>query len=194
MLEVTRPERGWLRTRNHLELSEDRMNSATAVLLGEQDASVRDDRVFPLTRLVGAIIAPILFVAFVILYGFPDRTEQLFAWTIQPEMTPLVMGAGYGTGVYFFVRVATVREWHRVAPVFLGIGVFTWFMAAATFLHWENFNHSHSTFFAWTLLYVISPVLVPGIWVINRRTDPREQIGDSLEMPQALRLSRSEPP
>lgn len=163
------------------------MNRGIAVLLGEQAMSVRDDRVFPLTRLVGAIIAPILLVAFVILYGLPGRTEQLFAWTIMPEMTPLVMGAGYGTGVYFFYRVVTIEEWHRVAPVFPGIAVFTWFMAAATVLHWENFNHNHVTFYFWIFLYIVSPVLVPGIWVINRRADPWERIETTLETPRSLR-------
>lgn len=146
----------------------------------------RNDRVLPLTRLVGAIIAPILLGALIILYGFPGQTERLFAWTINPELTPLIMGAGYGTGVYFFYRVVTIGEWHRVAAVFPGIAAFTWFMAGATFLHWENFNHDHVTFYAWTFLYIVSPVLVPGIWLLNRRTDPRT--GSGLEMPGALRL------
>ena len=145
----------------------------------------RDDRVLPITRAIGAIIAPILFGALVILYGFPARTDQLFAWTINPELTPLIMGAGYGTGVYFFYRVVTVEHWHRVAPVFPGIAVFTWFMAAATFLHWENFNHDHVTFYAWTFLYIVSPVLVPGLWLLNRRTDPGRATGTT--MPWLLR-------
>ena len=148
----------------------------------------RTDRVLPITRLVGAIIAPILLAAFGILYGFPGRTEQLFAWTISPELTPIFMGAGYGTGVYFFYRVVTVEEWHRVAPVFPGIAVFTWFMAAATFLHWGNFNHDHATFYAWTFLYVVSPVLVPGIWLLNRRTDPGASGEMRSEIPGSLRL------
>ena len=156
-------------------------------IIGSRTDGTRDDRILPITRLVGGIIAPVLLVAFVILYGLPHRTEQLFAWTINPEMTPLIMGAGYGTGVYFFYRVVTIDEWHRVAPVFPGIAVFTWFMAAATLLHWENFNHTHVTFYAWTFLYVVSPVVVPGIWLLNRRTDPRTREHESLEMPRLLR-------
>ena len=163
------------------------MNKGIAVALGEQPLSVRDDRILPLTRLIGAIIAPILFVAFVILYGFPGRTEQLFAWTIVPELTTLIMGAGYGTGVYFFYRVVTVREWHQVGLIFPGIAVFTWFMAAATALHWANFNHGHVTFVFWLVLYVISPVVVPGIWLLNRRTDPLKRIEDALETPRLIR-------
>lgn len=148
----------------------------------------RTDRVLPITRLVGAIIAPVLLVAFAVLYGFPAHTEQLFAWTIAPELTPIFMGAGYGTGVYFFYRVVTVNEWHRVAAVFPGIAVFTWFMAGATFLHWENFNHDHLAFYAWTVLYIVSPVLVPGIWLLNRRLDPGHRGSTGFEIPRILRL------
>jgi hypothetical protein len=139
---------------------------------GGADAPVRDDRVLPVTRWVARFIVPFLAAAFLVLYGVPDRTTEFFAWTIRPAMTPILMGAGYGAGVYFFSRVSTVDEWHRVAPVFLGIATFTWFMAVATVLHWESFNHAHHTFALWVFLYAVTPVLVPAVWAYNRRTDP----------------------
>ncbi|WP_341472111.1 hypothetical protein [Candidatus Chlorohelix allophototropha] len=37
---------------------------------------------------------PFLLVAFVLLYLFPNDTDTLFAWTIKPTMTPLIM-VGY---------------------------------------------------------------------------------------------------
>lgn len=163
------------------------MTRIQRLAVGSESISVQDDRVLPVTRWVGAIIAPILLGAFVILWGFPDRTTELFAWTIRPDVTPLVMGAGYGTGVYFFYRVVTIDEWHRVAHVFPGIAVFTWFMGAATFLHWENFNHDHVTFWLWAFLYVVSPVIVPGIWLLNRRTDPVEPGEIGRVVPQPVR-------
>ena len=89
----------------------------------------------------GYVIAPVLFLAFVTLYGAPGSTGLYFAWEISPELTPLLMGAGYGAGVYFFCRVVTVGEWHRVHLLFPGIAVFTLAMLIATVLHWEAFNH-----------------------------------------------------
>lgn len=133
----------------------------------------KDNQILPVTRWLGRILVPALAVASVILFGFPDQTTRLFAWTIRPDMTPLVMGAGYGVGAYFFYRVATLPNWHEVALVFPGIAGFTWFMLFATLLHWENFNHSHVTFWIWTFLYVVAPFLVPAIWILNNRTDPR---------------------
>lgn len=147
----------------------------------------KDDHILPITRWVARLIIPFLAAAFVVLYGLPDRTTEFFAWTIRPEMTPIIMGAGYGAGVYFFYRVSTVDEWHRVAPVFLGIATFTWFMAIATVLHWENFNHSHHTFFLWVVLYAITPLLIPAIWALNRRTDPGEPTS-GVRLPRAVRL------
>ena len=118
----------------------------------------------------------------------PDRTTQFFAWTIQPEMTPTLMGAGYGVGAYFFYRVATINEWHRVAAIFPGIATFTWFMAIATVLHWGNFNHEHSTFVIWVVLYAITPVLIPVIWWLNRRTDPGAPEDGAVRIPRVVRL------
>lgn len=147
----------------------------------------KDDRVLPVTRWLGRVIIPILAVAFVILFGLPDRTEELFAWTIQPNMTPIFMGAGYGTGAYFFYRVATVDKFHRVGHVFPGITGFVWFMGIATYLHWGNFNHEHVSFYAWAFLYVVSPVLVPAVWYLNRRTDPKELGPDIVRIPRRIR-------
>ena len=155
---------------------------------GASNGTVRDDRVLLTTRWVARVIVPFLAAAFVVLYGVPARTTQFFAWTIRPEMTPILMGAGYGAGVYFFYRVATVEEWHSVAPVFLGITVFTWAMAIATVLHWSNFNHSHHTFFLWVVLYAITPILVPAVWLLNRRTVPRDAPPGGRRLPRTVRL------
>lgn len=157
-----------------------------AGLDGDVQPSVRNDRILSVTRWVGRILVPALVVAALILYWFPDRTTELFAWTIRPTMTPILMGAGYGTGAYFFYRVATGDQWHRVAPVFPGIAVFTWFMALATVLHWENFNHDHVTFAIWVFLYAVAPVLVPAVWFVNRRTDPRRSVDAGARTPRAV--------
>jgi hypothetical protein len=156
--------------------------------LGESTVTERDDRVYPVTRWIARGIIPFLAAAFLVLWVVPDRTTELFAWTIRPEMTPVVMGAGYGAGVYFFYRVSTGTEWHRVAPVFLGITAFTWAMAVATVLHWGRFNHDHHTFVLWVVLYAVTPVLVPGVWAFNRRTDPGRAATGGPSLPPIVRI------
>lgn len=157
------------------------------LLGGRETAVIGDDRILPVTRWVARLIVPFLAAAFLVLYGVPDRTTEFFAWTIRPEMTPLVMGAGYGTGAYFFARVSVADEWHRVAPVFLGITTFTWFMAVATVIHWENFNHDHHVFYLWVFLYAVTPLLIPGLWAINRRTTSTPSPADQ-RPPRAVRF------
>jgi hypothetical protein len=137
-----------------------------------EPAAARDDRVFPETRLLGAIIVPFLVVAFVALYGFPDDTRHWFAWDVQPTITPLVMGAGYIAGAYFFVRVARETRWHRIQVGFLPVTAFTVFMAIGTFNHLDYFATAHVAFWIWVGLYVTTPILVPLAWWRNRATDP----------------------
>ena len=133
---------------------------------------MRDDRVLPATRLLGAVIVPFLVVAFALLYFFPDDTRHWFAWDVQPTITPLVMGAGYIAGAYFFVRVAIETRWHRIQVGFLPVTAFTLFMAIGTFNHLDRFATSHVAFWIWVGLYVTTPILVPLAWWRNRATDP----------------------
>jgi hypothetical protein len=146
-----------------------------------------DNRVLRVTRWSGYVIAPVLFLAFVTLYGAPGSTGLYFAWEISPELTPLLMGAGYGAGVYFFCRVVTVGEWHRVHLLFPGIAVFTLAMLIATVLHWEAFNHGHFSTWLWMFLYVVTPLLIPGLWLFNRRTDPRNLADTDRFIPPIVR-------
>jgi hypothetical protein len=124
------------------------------------------------TRVLGALIVPFLLVAFALLYCFPDDTRHWFAWNVQPTITPLIMGAGYIAGAYFFVRVACETRWHRVHVGFLPVTAFTLFMAIGTFAHLDRFDKDHAAFWIWVGLYVVTPVLVPLAWAVNRRTDP----------------------
>jgi hypothetical protein len=148
---------------------------------------LRDDRVLPETRVLSAFIVPFLLVAFVMLYFFPDNTDTLFAWTIKPSMTPLIMGAGYISGSYFFTRAIFARRWHTIHLGFLPITAFTIFLAIASFLHLDRFHQGHISFYAWMGLYIITPVLVPLVWWRNSRTDPGRLEPGDLYLPPVIR-------
>jgi hypothetical protein len=148
----------------------------------------RTDRILPETRWVSAIIVPFLVVAFGILYLFPDHTKELFAWTIQPRMTPMMLGAAYLGGAYFFVHAATVARWHWIKVGFIPVTTFATLMGIATILHWDRFNHSHVSFFAWTILYFTTPFLVLAVWLHNRRTDSGKPDVNDILMPFPIRL------
>ena len=70
-----------------------------------------DDRILPETRWLAAVIIPFLVVAFIILYFWPNDTDKLFAWTIKPAMTPMMLAAAYLGGIYFFTRVFLAKHY-----------------------------------------------------------------------------------
>lgn len=164
-----------------------RAGRAVASLIHTGHVGERDDRVLPTTRALCVAIVPFLLVAFVVLFIYPDDTDRLFAWTIKPRMTPMVLGSVYLGGAYFFVRAARATEWHRVKAGFLPVGTFATLMGAATVIHWDRFNHDHVAFWLWAGLYFTTPFLVFATWAINRRHDPGSIEG--LELPLGARVA-----
>jgi hypothetical protein len=151
------------------------------------ESTTRDDRVLAPTRWTATLIVPVLSAAFVILYLFPARTQELWAWTIEPDMTSMFMGGGYLAGAWFFARVARARSGHQALPGLVGTSLFATMLLAATVLHWDRFNHDHVSFWAWLALYVATPPLLPWLWARNRRTDPGMPAADDVLVPAPLR-------
>jgi hypothetical protein len=131
-------------------------------------ATQGDDRILPFTRVAAAVVIAILILATIILFFMPSSTDHRFAWTIDSTMTAMLMGAGYGSALYFFVRVLTERHWHRVGLGFLATTLFTWMMLGATFLHWDKFHHGTAPFLLWLWVYIVTAVLVPVVFLVNR--------------------------
>lgn len=132
-------------------------------------SQTRDDRVLVYTRVLSLVILPFLLVAFVLLYLFPGDTKRLFAWTINPTMTPMVLASAYLGGAYFFVRVLREPRWNVVKTGFLTVALFASLLGVATIVHWDKFNHRHVAFWLWAGLYFVAPFLVIGCWLANRR-------------------------
>lgn len=143
--------------------------------------------IHPATRRAAIALIPFLIIAWVILYIFPDRTGDWFAWPIQPAMTALFMGAGYLSGAYFFARTASTGDWRRVEAGFLPVALFAGLEALTTILHWPRFTHGHPAFIAWVGLYFITPWLVIGLWLLNRRGRNSEQPEARLRVPVFVR-------
>ena len=95
------------------------------------------------TRVLSVVIIPFLLVAFVVLFVFPAETERLFAWTIKPQLTPMVLGSVYLGGAYFFARAARATSWHSIKGGFVPVATFASLLGVATVLHWEKLNHYH---------------------------------------------------
>jgi hypothetical protein len=148
-----------------------------------------DDRLLTATRVLALIIVPVLVAAFTVLFGFPGRTQKLWAWTIEPDLAALIMGGAYLAGAWFFTRGLLVGRWHRVALGWLAVIPFTALLGVATFVHWDRFNHDHVSFWAWLVLYTATPVALPILWRRNQRTAGPPPAATGLEVPGPVRLA-----
>jgi hypothetical protein len=149
--------------------------------------TARDDRILPLTRVAALVVIAILVLATVVLFGLPSQTDHRFAWTIDSTMTAMLMGAGYGSAIYFFIRVLTERRWHRVGLGFLATSLFVWMMTGATFLGWDKFHHGTAPFLLWLWVYLVTAVLVPAVFLLNRAADPGALEERDATFPRPLR-------
>ena len=132
------------------------------------------DRIYLATRILGAIVIPFLALAVLILYFFPDQSGQRFAWPVKPPITAMLMAAAYAGGVYFFSFVVAGRHWHSVKYGFLPVTTFATLLGIATILHWDKFTPGHIAFILWAALYFLTPFLVFGAWLVNRKEELRE--------------------
>ena len=156
--------------------------------------TAKDDRILPATRWTALVVVLVLVPALVILWGFPGRTPDLWAWPIKPDLTPIFMGSGYGAGAYFFARVFAGRRWHDASVGVLGAAVFATLMLVTTLIHYDKFNHGDApvlaaiAFYGWVGVYIGSPFVVGALWVANQRLDPgAPEPGDPV-VPRPVRL------
>lgn len=159
-----------------------------------------DDQVLPAVRVAAVVVVAVLVPALVILWGLPTRTDELWAWTIKAPLTAIFMGAGYGAGAYFFVRVWRAERWHEVSVGVVSAAVFALLMLVTTLLHFDKFNQGRAhdglpdppalataAFYGWTIVYILSPFVVGWLWWRNQRLDPRTPDDSELLVPPAVR-------
>ncbi|MEA2361917.1 MAG: hypothetical protein QOD71_1062 [Thermoleophilaceae bacterium] len=155
--------------------------------------AVRDDSVLPATHWAALAVFLILVPAVIILWGFPGRTDDLWAWTIKPDLTPIFLGSSYAGGAYFFWQTFRSNRWHPSSAGMLSASAFAAAMLVATLIHWDKFNHGDAptlaalAFYGWVGVYILSPGIVFALWLQNHRRDPRTpEPGDAVLPPNVL--------
>ena len=146
------------------------------------------DRILRYTKVIAAIILPFLAVASFLLYILPTRTDELFAWTIEPPLTAMFLASAYLGGIWFFVQVLRQRAWHRVRYGFPAVVLFATLAGIATFLHWDKFHFGHISFIVWVVLYVTTPFLTLTALLANHRADDRAFESKDFRIPLLARL------
>jgi hypothetical protein len=123
------------------------------------------------TRVLAIAILPFLIAASVLLYLLPRDTGSLFAWTINPPITAMLLASAYLGGIWFFGAAARPGNWRAVRRGMPAVFVFASLLLIATLLHLDKFHAGHISFITWLVLYLTTPVLVLLAMVLSRGAD-----------------------
>jgi hypothetical protein len=86
-----------------------------------------------------------------------ESTHRLFAWPINPPLTPAFLGANYWAA--FFLALLSAREhvWGRARITYAVSVVFTSLTLLATLLHLDKFQFDKAKGWLWVVVYTVVP-------------------------------------
>lgn len=133
-------------------------------------------------RVLLLVAAALVFLAGVQLFAFPTRTDEWFAWTIDPPMTAVFLGAAYWSSLALELSAARARAWADARIAVPTVFAFTTLTLVVTLVHLDRFHtgaeHAGGTravTFAWIAVYAVVPVLMVVVALVQHRvpgTDP----------------------
>ncbi|SMH42819.1 hypothetical protein SAMN06295885_2070 [Rathayibacter oskolensis] len=139
-------------------------------------------------RSLALVLLPFLVVASFLLYVLPGETDTLFAWTIEPPLTAMLLGSAYLGGIWFFGASTRVGSWRAVRRGMPAVLVFASLLLAATLQHLDRFHAGHPSFIAWIALYLVAPVFVLIEIRLHRRVDDGSDAPREYRIPLPLRV------
>ena len=121
--------------------------------------------------LFGALTA----LATVALFGGSARTDEAFAWTIEPPLAAAFLGAGYASGCVLVLLTLRAGTWRQARWPLATILVFAVLTLVATLMHLDRFHLPGDTPLAtaaawfWLAVYVVVPVWIAVVMVLEER-------------------------
>lgn len=151
----------------------------------------------PMRRLL-YVAAFLVFLAGLVLFVFPLRTAEFFAWTVTPPMTAVFLGAAYWASAGLEVAGARSAGWDSAKLAVWPVFIFTTLTLGVTLLHLDRFHLSPENAllaqiatWAWLAIYAIVPVAMLAVsWVQlrSRRPASKPDTAGRPVLPPALRL------
>lgn len=138
-------------------------------------AEAEGSRSNPAMRLLLWTVVLLAALAGFVLFVFSDRTDRLFAWTIEPPVTAAFLGAAYlSASVMAFLGVRTGR-WRDARPMAVGILIVTPLLLVVTLVHLAKFRLSSFAGVAWLVVYASLTALTPLLIAAQVRGKPVER-------------------
>lgn len=135
-----------------------------------------DVEVSPAARRLLLVAAVLVFLAGLQLFVFPGRTDEWFAWTIDPPMTAVFLGAAYWSSAVLEVAGARSATWQRARLTVWPVLVFTALTLLVTMVHLEKFHlgdeHPASArvvAWGWLVIYAVVPAALVAVLVRQAR-------------------------
>ncbi|MDQ0633733.1 thioredoxin reductase [Arthrobacter pascens] len=151
----------------------------------------------PMRRLL-YVAAFLVFLAGLVLFVFPLRTAEWFAWTVNPPMTAVFLGAAYWSAAGLEVTGARSSSWNSARLAVWPVFVFTTLTFGVTLFHLDRFHLSPDAAtlaqvatWAWLAIYAIVPVamlIISRIQIRSLRPAPKSVTAGRPVLPVALRL------
>ncbi len=123
------------------------------------------------------------------LFVLTEQTANYFAWTINPPMTAAFLGACYWGGLVLVFLSARERLWANARTSVPGIWLFTLLTLLATLMHIDKFHMNSFFGWAWLVIYVAVPLLLPVLFVRQQFLDKRPDSPRLHPLPSWLRAA-----
>lgn len=143
------------------------------------------------------IAAFLVFLAGLVLFVFPLRTADWFAWTVNPPMTAVFLGAAYWSSAGLEIIGARSAGWESARLAVWPVFIFTTLTLAVTLVHLDRFHLSPAAGFlaqaatwAWLAIYAAVPVAM--LITTRRQLRGVQEAGQAASgrpvLPPALRM------
>ncbi|MFP3915183.1 MAG: hypothetical protein ACLFWM_09930 [Actinomycetota bacterium] len=130
--------------------------------------------VAPGMRRLLVVAGTLVALAGIQLFVFSERTEEYFAWTIDPPLTAAFLGAAYWSSVFFQFAAAREKIWANARIAVPTVLVFTALTLGVTLLHLENFHlgasfgaATRAVTWGWIAIYATVPVVMASLWLVQ---------------------------
>jgi len=141
------------------------------------------------------VAGALVLLAGVQLFLFPLRTDRWFAWTIDPPMTAVFLGASYWAAAVFEWTAARSPSWAGARISVPAVFIFTSLTLIVTLVHLEPFHlgdefgtATRAVTWAWIAIYAVVPVLMVVVWVRQLSVAGVDPPG-SARLPPVLRVA-----
>ena len=151
----------------------------------------------PMRRLL-YVAAFLVFLAGLVLFVFPLRTDEFFAWTVNPPMTAVFLGAAYWSAAGLEVAGARSASWDSAKLAVWPVFIFTALTLGVTLFHIDRFHLSSGNAplaqvatWAWLAIYAGVPVamlVISWMQVRSPRSVRESASAGRPVLPPALRL------